>query len=276
MSESNFTNEAHMNEADDRLRMERSLGEFSLSAGFLTPEVYEDEYVPSFESTFGQKITDSSFNGLSHSLAESIAEEPIHAYELRNLSTANFMNLLHERGVISDALYRSGILETRFSPDEIVTDKEGVGHRISGLKHIFLGDVLGGMHDIDTIIDAGIVNEATDTRVIKTDKVKQNGTYRGHVRLGIPIDSDHDSIVEQVDLHEQKKTQFPEGWTADDVILAAVYAADEGIVIKQIDNGFTEKFLEINGVQMLVHLTQEGQIATAFAVTSAKQPVGVS
>jgi hypothetical protein len=157
----------------------------------------------------------------------------IPAYELRRMPIEVFVGVLVDSGVMSQSIVDRGLLD-RFSPDRLVIS-EGVEQYTGAFRHIFLGDVRGGLHDVDTIEDAGLAGAGRDTLRItptqKGDKIRDKvGASVGNnpdLRTGTAIDEDGDGDTDLVRIRTMDaKSQFPEHWSTDKVIETIISAAD--------------------------------------------------
>ncbi len=192
-----------------------------------------------------------SFNDVvkaAHDLDEE--QEKIPAYELRRMPLDVFVGVLVESGVLSQELVDSGIID-RFSPDRLVVS-ENIEQYRGGFRHIFLGDIGGGLHDIDTLEDAGLAGEGKDTR--RLSPTERGDRYRGKtgssitenpdLSTGTAMDLDGDGDTDVVRLRRlDARSQFPEHWTTDQVIHQIVAIADtEG---EQLEDNKTTRHVGI-------------------------------
>lgn len=240
---------------DDLFCAQQTQAEMLVSYGAVSPEDAEGLTVPL------QERVDLTESGKFMALEEELARSPELTAELRKLDNDSFKQLLLDAGVISVGLSESGLLD-RFADDDMVTrtvnDRE-VQTPVSGLKHIFLGDLIGGLHDYDSMEKSGLVGLATDTRPTKLQR-RENGTSRANFITKQPIDIDRDGrIDEHIDHNLYTKTQFPEGWTADQVLLAICQVSElpETERAENKDGVFTVHVGETNGVTLRVVMNDE-------------------
>jgi hypothetical protein len=155
------------------------------------------------------------------------------AYELRRMPIEVFVGVLVDSGVMSQSIIDRGLLD-RFSPDRLVVS-EGVEQYTGAFRHIFLGDIRGGLHDVDTIEDAGLAGAGRDT--LRTAPTQKGDKIRNKVgsgiennpdlRTGTAIDKDGDGETDLVRIRTMDaKSQFPEHWSTDKVIETIVSTAD--------------------------------------------------
>lgn len=246
------------------------------SVGLGHPEIVEiDE---NFVISDYLKGHSNTFNEVSEATHDSY-EHHFPAYELRRMPLGKFVEVLVGSGVLSQDLVGSGILN-RFTPDRLVIS-ENVEQYRGGFRHIFLGDIGGGLHDLDTLEDAGLAGHGTDTRMV--EPTSRGDRLRNRIgvpfennpdlRTGTGMDIDNDGDTDLVRLrHLDAKSQFPEHWTTDQVIRAIVAIADtKG---EQIQDGRTVKhtstFLDIiNGEEVEFTITvltdhETGLIETSY------------
>lgn len=250
--------------ADEILEAQKAIAWQDVSLGHMSPEDYESQWVPDIESSFHETF----FSHLSEELQKEAQSNIQFAYELRHLPENALIKSLHARGVISDSLAESGLLETRFAPNRPRTPNSP--YQVGGLMHVLLGDANGGLHDVDTLYDAGLAGVGHDTKVVR---ISEKYAGKPDIRYGQPVDVDNDGEIDRVDLKVAKgKTQFPEDWTTDEVLLAIIDVSERPAEPQdpKRPSEFTYHFGDFNGVQIRVVKDGEGKIVTAHPLSQAE------
>lgn len=244
--------------ADEMLEASKAQAERDLSIGILPPEQFEQQWVPEVESSF----RNAPFNKFSSLLRDQVEHDKNLAYELRHMDESVLIDSLHRAGVISDQLVESGLLQTRFEPNR--PRSANSLYQVGGLMHILLGDAAGGLHDIDTLHDAGLAGADQDTKVVS---ISQRYQGKPDIKYGLPVDEDKDGDIDRVDLKVAKgKTQFPENWTTDDVLLSIIAISELPPEPQKPGSQSQANFHTgvYNGIKVCVITNSAGEIVTGY------------
>lgn len=188
------------------------------------------------------------------------AEQMPPAVEAAEFERQHFALSLVEKGLISDEFYRSGALD-RFGSDEATGG--------DALSHILIGDELGGMHHLPTVMELGIqgrtvsslVGDANRPKVSyskfrREQRVKDSGAYRA---LGVEIQGPDGTKFSKL----EGSSMFPNDWTTEKVLQSIVTVADTpGKHDPERKSLFHEA--EVDGVKVRVVTDEKtGKIITA-------------
>jgi len=256
-------------------RYPEGLGHLAIGGDAVLPREATDFYEINSEimSKYVDKFTGhNKFSDFQKDIDDlELSDDGLPAYELRRMPIGVFIDLLHRTGVISTELFESGQLQSRFAPDQMVV-RNGEEHLAGGLRHILLGDIVGGGHDVDTLEDVGIAGPGTDTIYIDpTDKGARRRAVTGatleqrpDIRFGTGVDSDGDGQSDHVRLSFRHATsQFPENWTTDQVLTAVISASEESPRGMQNNGNFLRTGV-IDGVPIIVITNPDGLIVTGY------------